>query len=52
MKKFVATSLALCMSLTPFTAYAGKNDAKNSEIRFFAVHIMSMMWNKRVVIII
>lgn len=31
MKKFVATSLALCMSLTPFTAYAGKNDAKNSK---------------------
>lgn len=31
MKKFVATSLALCMSLTPFTAYAGKNEAKNSK---------------------
>ena len=31
MKKFVAASLALCMSLTPFTVYADKNDAKNSK---------------------
>ena len=31
MKKFVAASLAVCMSLTPFTVYAGKNDAKNSK---------------------
>lgn len=31
MKKFVAASLAVCMSLTPFNVYAGKNDAKNSK---------------------